>query len=285
MPKPQNKSSTDAGITMTSFRRTPRKKSPGHKKSGSAGHRKILRTAVAASAVLVMALLAKAGQHWMLTADCLSIRHIHISGCSHTSSNGLRSLTGMREGDNIITADLTGASRRLENNAWICRAIIKRKLPDTIDIHIEEHREAAVIKLKEPFLVDSRGDIFKKADRNHAGLPLLTGTDGGNVLPDRQSTGRLIAASLDLISSLKDSGLTGPDGIRIEMDPVFGLTAFTAAGSLRISLGFDMFAEKLARVDMIIDDLAGKGMSARTISINSIGQAYITADTADIKQL
>ena len=82
------------------------------------------------------------------------------------------------EAKNIITMNLAEKSRNLEQDPWIYRAVIKRRLPHTIDIQVEERVPLAVIKLDTCYLIDGYRHLFKTAEQHEMRYPLLTGLIG-----------------------------------------------------------------------------------------------------------
>ena len=62
----------------------------------------------------------------------------------------------------------------------------------------------------------------------------------------------------------------------IAMDKYFGLTMINAEKHINIFMGFDNSINKLRLLTKIIDDLARKGFSAKTIHLNSLEKAYVT---------
>ena len=79
-------------------------------------------------------------------SPALRISHIAVQGQRHLSAGDVRARVRMLEGANIVRADLDAARRRLLGSPWIADATLRRQLPATIEIAIEERQPVALAR-------------------------------------------------------------------------------------------------------------------------------------------
>jgi len=246
------------------------------KKNGGERQRKAIYAGALLLAVFFSSVIIKMGYGWLLHTDSLTIKKINVSGCSLIDKKDVLRRSRIRKDVNILSINLGEESKRLENNPWICKAVVKRSLPDTIEIQVEERRPMAVIKLDHFYFVDNQGEIFTKVDGQAQKLPLLTGLSKEDIIKNDDKSAQLINTALSLIEDLHKKEMLKEGGTTIEMDKEFGLTMVLAPHNTKIFMGFDDFDKKLEHLFRIIDDLGKKGFSAKAINLNSVKQAYVT---------
>jgi len=226
-------------------------------------------------ALCIAAVLVRAGWHYVDGATLLAVADIRISGCNHMTVERVREMTAIHKGCNIFSVDLAAVSRQLEREPWIYRAIVKRSLPNALDIQVVERRPLAVISQNGLYLIDDRAEIFKPAAEHERIYPLLTWSPGDQRSGATGEDVEIMTAALGLISALREASVpTGAD-TTIEMSRDFGLTLTVAQGSPSIYLGFGSHAEKLQHAAHILSDLAAKGLTANSIHLGALNKAYV----------
>jgi len=154
---------------------------------------------------------------------------------------------------------------------------VKRILPDTIEIQVEERQAAAQLLLDDTCLVDSHGDVFLCSDQTFDTLPRITGLSREYVLANGQRAAQVVDAALGLLGGLESRGMLRPGaGTHIVAEPAVGLTIDDNATGTQVFLGFDDFEEKLRLLAFVQGDLAMKGLSARSIHLGTVKQATVT---------
>lgn len=90
-------------------------------------------------------------------APALRIRHVTVQGHRQLTPADVRARVSLLEGRNIVRADLEAARRRLLASPWIADATLRRQLPATIEIAIEEREPVGLARL-------ARGGLHLFAD-------------------------------------------------------------------------------------------------------------------------
>lgn len=257
-------------------------KAAKRKKSHNKKPLKAICSLVGLSVCVLLFFVIKIGCNWFLHTDLLKINNIDITGCNIINKNKLIQRAGIEKGDNILAINLKEKSRILEKDPWVYKAVVKRRLPDRIEIQIKEREPLAVIQLDNFYLVDRHGDIFEKIERSETDLPLLTGLKKDDFINKPQESSRVLNAALSLIENLQKNNLLNGCNTEIEMDGFFGLKVFNAADQTNIFLGFDGYKEKLDLLHKIVEDLSRKGLSAEAVNLTSDKKVYIKLKSSSI---
>jgi cell division protein FtsQ len=235
----------------------------------------------------LIVLLITLGTGYLLHSDLFGLRELKIVGCQLTRPEDLASHAHIRKGMNLLFINLMSATAQLENYPYVYKAIVKRKLPDTLEIYVDERKPRAVIKLEDFYLVDERGEIFKKADSGELQYPVLSGLTKDDLYRDRESSAEIIKSALRLIDCMKMEDRFNNAHLEIAIDKYNGLTIITDPDRLEVSVGFEDFTGKLQSLWKIVDDLKGRGLTPQTIYIKSEQKAYVTlkAETGESAEM
>lgn len=105
------------------------------------------------------------------------LKDILVEGRKNVEADALRAATGFEEGAPLFALDIDRAQKKLEQNSWIEKAHIKRRLPDKIVITLEERKPAALWQhQKKIFVIDQTGNVLlDRPEKEHHLLPLIVG--------------------------------------------------------------------------------------------------------------
>ena len=125
-----------------------------------------------------------AGQlKWKLiafSADAgLRVREILVFGRRQTPRDTLLDATRLVESAPILAFDPETARRRIEALPWVRSAIVERKLPATVLLHLDERRPLALWQHQGRFsLIDEQGEVIEESDlERFSDLVLVVGED------------------------------------------------------------------------------------------------------------
>ena len=111
----------------------------------------------------------------LYNSNYFPIKQVKIEGSlAHTDSDSLQKIAAHYVRGNIFKADLNGAQHAFEQLPWIEAAVVRRRLPNTVEISLTEHEPLA--RWKDGSLVDSKGQLFKA--RYDEKLPAFEGESG-----------------------------------------------------------------------------------------------------------
>lgn len=218
------------------------------------------------AAVLALGLVAGL---WLMAPSNLPVRQVHLHGTlRHLDPSQIEEVVAGTLHGNMVTQDLDGLERRLEEHAWVRQARIHRDWPATLRIEVVE--QVPVARWEAGGLLNAWGERF--ALRNDP-EPSLVGISG---MPGRE------AALIGMLGRL--NSMLEPRGMRLARleETRFHSLHLTMRSGLRLTLGRVRPIERLARWlryyeayartaparEMIIDLRYPNGFSARS-STNS----------------
>lgn len=112
---------------------------------------------------------------WTLFHPIWRLREIDIQGNSRISYEEVLQLTNMQPGQSSLSLHLSDIQRILEKQPWVQYVVVKRILPDTLRIEMQE-REAFfwILKDKKLYYADKEGGIIASVDKSKfVSLPTL----------------------------------------------------------------------------------------------------------------
>jgi cell division protein FtsQ len=134
--------------------------------------------------VLALAVAATAGMYAYRTAyssELLRLRNVMIAGCKRLDPSVLERIVRQSSPASTLRIDLADLQARLEREPWVRRAEIRRVLPASLSIYVEERAPAAIGEIgSELYLVDGEGVLL---DAYHPGygkldVPVFSGLRG-----------------------------------------------------------------------------------------------------------
>lgn len=115
------------------------------------------------------------GLYYFLTSSLFDIGLITVENNSYYTQEQIISIAEGKTGGNIFEASTSEMKERLLENPYIKNAEVKRRLPSTLHIEVEERKESASIPYGEEYIIiDNDGIVLRKAEVEPA-LTMLTG--------------------------------------------------------------------------------------------------------------
>lgn len=213
----------------------------------------------------------------ILKSAYFDVTKIQVEGCLRHTTDQILHMAGVQSQMNLFSLNLRNICQCLENAPWIERAKVKRIFPDKLDIQIVEREPAALINLNQLYLVDKKGTIFKKAEREDGLLafPILTGVTWQDIMKPEGIHTHLVAQTLTLMAILEEEGIDISAISEIHLDPAFGLTMYTTHHATQIDMGFPPFQKKCRHLCSIMEDLNRKDLIPQIIDLNYNCRAFV----------
>lgn len=208
------------------------------------------RIAAAARVVLTIACFTTGG--WVLTqqvtdAEGLRIDRIRVQGNERLSTaDALAMLDGLR-GEHVLAVDLEAWQGRLMTSPWVEYAALRRVLPSTVEVTIQERHPMAIARVGEQLLlVDPAGRLIDEYGPAYAqlDLPMVDGLAGPPSNGPIVDEGRALLAARLIVALRRHPDLyrrVSQIDVRNARDAVVLLDDDRA----RLRLGDDQFAERL----------------------------------------
>lgn len=206
--------------------------------------RRRIKWVVGAAVVIVLVAAALV----LLASPLLSIRTVEVEGAVYTDPERLAAIVGQLKGEPILTADLDGAERRLEEIPWVRAARVTMHFPDRVSIQIAERSPIAHFRGADGLyrVIDVEGRVLDAIEGIPADYLPIDGS-GPNV-PPGEFAGTSWRAAAQLANALPVSlrprverlGVTEAGELTMELsDPPTG-------GTILVRFGFpDRYQDKL----------------------------------------
>ncbi|HXV75785.1 MAG TPA: FtsQ-type POTRA domain-containing protein [Candidatus Polarisedimenticolaceae bacterium] len=139
---------------------------------------------VGVNGIVLAALLVAADRayDYLTTIDEFAVRRIELSGLRHASPELIRARLSEQIDGNMLDLDLARIEQTVQADPWVRRAAVRRVLPDTLYVHVEERIPVAIAIVHDrEWLVDSTGYVIGPLDAGVDGrFPVLDGLDAGD---------------------------------------------------------------------------------------------------------
>lgn len=154
--------------------------------------------------VVVLGYAAYRGVTLLAAAPSLQIGHMVVRGHERLSTGEVLALVDGLRGQNILAVSLDHWQLKLLSSPWVERATIRRVLPSTVEIAIDERRPMGIGRIGTAmYLIDGKGVIIDEYGPAYADidLPIIDGLaaspqDGGSIVDVARAefAGRVIGA-------------------------------------------------------------------------------------------
>ena len=160
--------------------------------------------AVAAVSMLALTIYTAHRVHTaVLGLHIFEVQRVVVHG-THRLSNGevLALLDGLR-GESIFSVDLDKWRASLLHSSWVADAILRRTLPSTIDITVQERVPLGIGRIGQAlYLVDETGGVIDEYGPNYADLDLPI-IDGLLSEPEKTRDGARAELARELLDALR----------------------------------------------------------------------------------
>ena len=207
-----------------------------------------------------------------------TVDSIEVEGNSHFSDEEIINIAHAVPGHNLIyNPDKTNIVKYLEQNPYIKSAEVKRKLPSTLVIVVDERKQACAFRYDDDYLVmDDEGILLKKT-RTAPKITMVSGLVVSRIrLGETIGTENqyLFSKLLKLIRSMKSADLyfVSIDMTSYQDDHTVRAYIYD---KLVVKADYDILVENLdnGRLHKIVEKLFEDGVQRGTISITDDGSA------------
>ena len=117
-----------------------------------------------------------AGVYFLLNSSLFYVNGFEITGNTHFTDSMVAEMTGLKTGKNLFfETDLRTARYNLLSSPYVKKAVIKRKIPGTVVVDIEEREEFAVLVWEDKSVILDRDGLVLRISENEAYLPVISG--------------------------------------------------------------------------------------------------------------
>jgi cell division protein FtsQ len=205
---------------------------------------------------------------WVLSTDYLGVKRIEVLSARRAPVGEIQRLVHSVRGRNILSIDLDEVEQAVAGHPWVIDARAERKLPDTVRIEVTEHRERALLLMGHLYLVNDRGQVFKRADpEDQEGMPVITGISRLTYLNDQATAERQIRKALDAIDRYRSR--MRPALSEINVSPRGAITLYHRRGGLAVRVGKELTEARLRKMDAVWAALGPDVSRARVLFLDN----------------
>jgi cell division protein FtsQ len=221
-------------------------------------------------------LLLLAGLGWLgwsraIQGDLLRVREVRFEGLSRATAQELLELSPVQRGDHLLVADPVLVEVALRRHPWVAAVEVRRTLPPALEVKVTERRAAALVDLGGLYLVDTEGEVFKRAlPGDGLDLPVVTGLSRDDWVERRAEVEPLLRGALALLDRWAERGLDRRAPVsEIHISAQYGTTLWAGADGLEVRLGNGSIPEKLARLERVLAAVAAEGRRAEVLHLEN----------------
>ncbi len=126
--------------------------------------------------VVMLLVVGLAGWHavtLVTESPTFQVAHIAVHGTDRLSRGEAMALVGDLRGQNILTISLDEWRQRLLTSSWVEDVVVRRVLPNTLDIVVRERTPMGVARIgRDLYLVDQYGTVIDQFGPSYADLDL-----------------------------------------------------------------------------------------------------------------
>jgi cell division protein FtsQ len=121
-----------------------------------------------------------AGYSKVMASERLKVDRVDVRGGHFLSEGEVREMLGPAVGENILGVDIDDLKSRLRASPWVADATVRRALPDTLEVEIQERVPLALAEVNRLYLMDGEGTLIELYGPRTAGfdLPIVRGLAG-----------------------------------------------------------------------------------------------------------
>jgi len=189
-----------------------------------------------------------------------SLEKIVVDGnWKYLSAQEVADISGVQSGQNLFWLSVGEVYDRLHESPWVKEAAVRRRLPDTLYIYVEEYRPVAIVSSDGFYYVDANATVVKKVEANDdKDMPLISGipVEGGRLGEEGDLR---IREMLAVIDAFERSNFGRRHGLaEVHFDELNGYSVFTRREPMQVLIGQSDFAGRMRKIDRMETAIAAR---------------------------
>lgn len=208
--------------------------------------------------------------YMFVNSGLFTLKKVLIYGNRHLGYVEVIELMKIKGGENLLTLDLEEIYENLHSSAWVRSVSMRKELPDTLVVRIEESKPVALLQSADGlFVVDSEGLLLERVSEAPVYfLPVIVhgGADGS---PEFMEAVKL-ASAISYISEAREVELVeiaglegGPKNIVVSLDGV------------DIKVGEGSYREKLVRYFELSREIGKRNINVDYIDLRFANRVVV----------
>ncbi len=243
----------------------------------AAARRGVVVLALGATIGLCFAAWSALGPGWararLSSLRLFRIETLQVSGNRTLTSADVLAAAGLRTGESLVGFDLAAARARLIADPRVREAGLRRRLPGTIVVEIEERVPCVVVRADQDYLVDAEGVVVARAaPGTRSDLPVLKGI--ATVAGAITARGALdLAAGIELVAAIRQVGFPALAAIdHVDCADPDDAVIVPVSGSPLVHAGRRDAVGRLRRWHLVAPDMAQHWPELEYVDLRAEGQ-------------
>jgi len=249
---------------------------PGRRRQGASYLKTVVR-------IIALAVVAFGCSYWLFETvrktSFFSIKTITVGGNNRLSAGEAVTLVESLHGQNIFLADLEDARHHLRAVGWIEDVTLRRILPSTIEIMVDEREPVGLGRFGAVlYLIDSEGLIIDEFAPRFSGLdlPIIDGLSVGRNDGDRDTDKRRAALVTHLLSDIGRHAPRFSDQLsQVDVADPHDAVVLLSGDPVFIHLGEEQFAERLQTYEELKPSLSARVRDVDHVDLRFDGRIYV----------
>lgn len=218
--------------------------------------RSFFKIVTAGFCIVALSYILVAGYGFITTCEYFAINDIVIKDINIMTKEEILKRTGIKEGVNILSINISKAVKVMLAHPWIADAEIRRELPKKIIITVREEKPIGIADIGRKYILNDNGQIIKEKEETDTlpYLPVILGLDFSDINAKLEEKKILIDSIIEILTG--DCGceeLISKNTVdKILVDKDIGLTILGTPKVDTIKLGRQNFNLKCERLKKII---------------------------------
>lgn len=212
--------------------------------------------------------LGYAGWRAVLRSPYFALKDVRITPSAHLDRTAIVYRVGLDQPQNAFRFDPIAAEDALEAHPWVVDARVRVKLPDRIDVTVEERVATGVLVLEQLYLVDGTGQPFAQPKPAEVGaLPLVTGLDRATYAADPEAAQERIQLALSVARQYRARPLAERRPLS-NVHLAAGSRVELQLGRTRVALGRRVTQKTMEALERVFAQLESRKMDAAYILLS-----------------
>lgn len=162
--------------------------------------------------------------------------------------------SGVNAGDNLFWISVESIHGRLSEEPWIKEVTVRRRLPHTLCIYVEEFRPAAIVAANDFHFVDAEGRLIKKVDPDEEkDLPVISGLTVSSDGTMKQKERERLVEMLGMLKKFDSTRFGREEGIaELNYDEVRGYSIMTDEHPMQVLIGSVDVEKRIDQIDRMM---------------------------------
>ena len=210
-------------------------------------------------------------REYVIQADYFKLRTVRISGNTTLSEQRIRYLLAIPAEHSLLAIDLPRLGARLSRHPSIQTVALRRRLPDTLEVTIQEQSPALVIRSRgQNLIVDTAGHVLRDFDPEQDGaLPELILSQQHALSPGMRLDLKEIERASELLHIYRESPLHGAMHLRSLSVAASGASVWKVEPyPFQLRFGEGQIVSQLGRLPHVLAYIVREGLEVQAIDLS-----------------